>query len=78
MITFIEAFAKYGRDSMAIAKACDIREAVAYNLIAARVGSAENALSIEKANQRREYRRGWYAKNKQRLADIRKEAGRAS
>lgn len=35
-MTFLEAFTLYGRDSMAIAEACGMTEARAYNLIAAR------------------------------------------
>jgi len=35
-VTFLEAFERFGRDSMAIAEACGISEAHAYNLYSRR------------------------------------------
>jgi hypothetical protein len=74
-ITFIEAYALYGRDSAAIAEACGIDESEAYNLMAAR---ADRDLGImpdaERRERHREANRRWYEKNKAINAELRREA----
>lgn len=74
-ITFIEAYALYGRDSAAIAEACGIDESEAYNLMAAR---ADLDLGITpssiQADKRRAYFREYRQKKKEQLAELRREA----
>ncbi|GMB80522.1 hypothetical protein NN6n1_13040 [Shinella zoogloeoides] len=74
-MTFCEAYALYGRDSMAIAEACGIGEPEAYNLMAAR---ANRDLGImpdrERKAQKREANRRWHEKKKAANAELRREA----
>lgn len=74
-MTFLEAYALYGRDSAAIAEACGIDESEAYNLMAAR---ADRDLGImpddERRERQREAHRRWRERNKARNAELRREA----
>lgn len=64
-LTFLEAYALYGRDSAAIARACGMAtEAEAYNRMAAQV----------EADRKAGIKRSWYAKNRQILYWLRQEA----
>lgn len=74
-MTFCEAYALYGRDSAAIAQACDIDESEAYNLMAARadLDRGVTPASIQ-ADKRRAYFREYRQKKKQQLAELRREA----
>lgn len=77
-MTFIEAYALYGRDSATIAEACGIDECDAYNLIAARADRDLGIMPIPssqiKEEHKAEQKRQWRLKNKARLAEIRREA----
>lgn len=57
MITFIEAYERFGRDSMAIAEACGMTEAEAYNNISFRANfdhsPVDAALAIRQERQMR-------------------------
>ncbi|MFC3072376.1 hypothetical protein [Shinella pollutisoli] len=73
-MTFCEAYALYGRDSMAIAKACGITEAKAYNLMAARADRDRGVMPYaERKAREKKSKRAWYLKNKARLAEMQRE-----
>lgn len=73
-MTFLDAYSLYGRDSLAIAKACGITEAEAYNLIGAK---ADTDLGIyPKATTRQDKARAYNAHIRAELAELRREAGR--
>lgn len=74
-MTFIEAYALFGRDSAAIAEACGIDECDAYNLMAARADRDHGIVPYSEREERKaEQKRAWHAKNRQRLAELRREA----
>lgn len=77
-MTFIEAYALYGRDSAAIAEACGIDECDAYNLMAARADRDLGIMPKSSAEIRKELKaEAKSAQNKKlrsRLAEIRREA----
>lgn len=58
MMSFLEAFDLFGRDSMAIAQAMGVDEPVAYNLIASRVAGADRhqpaVMTVSRHRQNRE------------------------
>lgn len=58
MISFLEAFDLFGRDSMAIAQAMGVDEPVAYNLIASRVAGVDRheptVMTLSRHRQNRE------------------------
>jgi len=74
-MTFLEAYALYGRDSWKIHKACGISEPEAYNLMAAR---ADLDLGITpssiQADRRRAYFREYRQRQKAQRAELRREA----
>lgn len=74
-MTFLEAYAIHGRNSMAIAEACGIDESEAYNLMAAR---ADRDLGIlpdaERRERQREANRRWRERNKAINDELRREA----
>lgn len=74
-MTFLEAYALHGRNSMAIAEACGIDESEAYNLMSARanldLGITPSSIQAEK---RRAYFREYRQKKKEQLAELRREA----
>lgn len=73
-MTFVEAYILHGRDSMAIAKACGISEAKAYNLIAARADRDHGVMPpVKKKEFGEKQKQAWRLKNKARLAEIRRE-----
>lgn len=74
-MTFLEAYALFGRDSAAIAEACDLDECDAYNLMAARA-DVERGITpeIQKAEHSRAYDRVYREKRKKQLAELRREA----
>lgn len=75
-MTFPEAYALYGRDSMAIAKACGITEAKACNLMAARADRDHGVMPYAERKERKaKHNRAWYLKNKVRLAELQREGG---
>lgn len=77
-MTFLEAYALYGRNSMAIAEACGIDESEAYNLMAARADRDLGIMPMPSAKMKQEdkaeQKRRWRIKNNQRLAELRREA----
>lgn len=73
-MTFLEAYALHGRDSMAIAKACGLEEGDAYNLMAARADVDAGVLPGESKSRKQEYRIKQNIENRARLAEIRREA----
>ena len=74
-MTFLEAYALYGRDSAAIAEACGIDESEAYNLMAARADLDRGIMpSSIQADKRRAYFREYREKQKEHLAELRREA----
>lgn len=74
-MTFIEAYALYGRDSAAIAEACGIDESEAYNLMAARADVDHGVLpDAERRERHREANRRWRERNKAVNAELRREA----
>ncbi|KQS79059.1 hypothetical protein ASG25_10765 [Rhizobium sp. Leaf384] len=58
MLTFLEAFERYGRHSMDVAEAMGVDEPVAYNLIASRVAGADrrepSVMTLSRYHQSRE------------------------
>ena len=58
MMSFLEAFDLFGRDSMAIAQAMGVDEPVAYNLIASRVAGPDrhepSVMTLSRHRQSRE------------------------
>ncbi|MCA0342970.1 MULTISPECIES: hypothetical protein [unclassified Shinella] len=52
-ITFLEAYALHGRNSMAIAEACGIDESDAYNLMAARADLDHGVTPVTAVGKRR-------------------------
>lgn len=64
MTTFPEAYSKYGRDSAAIAEACGISEAEAYNMIGARADRDVLGPGFLSVAERRAKRHGYYVKFK--------------
>lgn len=74
-MTFCEAYAVYGRDSAAIAQACDIDESEAYNLMAARADLDRGIVpDAEHRERQREANRRWREKTKAINAELRREA----
>lgn len=77
-MTFCEAYALYGRNSAAIAEACGIDECDAYNQMAARADRDLGIMPMPSAKMKQEdkaeQKRRWRIKNKERLADLRREA----
>lgn len=74
-MTFLEAYALYGRDSWKIHKACGISEPEAYNLMAARADLDRGITPASvQADKRRAYFREYRQKNKEHLAELRREA----
>jgi hypothetical protein len=66
MISFLEAYTLYGRDSAAIAKACGIDESEAYNRMAAQADIEHGKLSVEA--------RAWRDRNRDLCAFLFREA----
>ena len=66
VITFPQAYEQFGRDSMAIAKACNITEAEAYNMIGARADRDVLGPGFLSVAERRAKRHGYYVKFKAR------------
>jgi hypothetical protein len=77
-MTFCEAYELFGRDSAAIAEACGLDECDAYNLMAARADRDLGIMPMPSAKikeeDRAEQKRRWRVKNKERLAELRREA----
>lgn len=73
-MTFLEAYETYGRDSMAIAKACNMTEAEAYNLMASRADSDRGI--YPKATTRKDRERAYNAHIRAELNELRRAAGR--
>ena len=64
-MTFIEAYALYGRDSMAIAEATGLSEAEAYNAMAARANIDHGVFPTE--DSVKEFRRASMEIGRQRI-----------
>ena len=74
-MTFCEAYALHGRNSMAIADACGLDESEAYNLMAVRADVERGILpDAERRERHREANRRWREKNKAVNAELRREA----
>lgn len=74
-MTFLEAYALYGRDSAAIAESCGIDESEAYNLMAVRADVERGILpDAERRERHREANRRWREKNKAVNAELLREA----
>lgn len=67
-MTFIEAYERFGRDSMAIAEACGITEADAYNLIARRASFDHEPIDAARA-----IRQEYQLRKRDRLRAVREQ-----
>ena len=73
-MTFLEAYAIHGRNSMKIAEACGITEAEAYNLIGAKADTDRGI--YPKAQTRKDKAKAYNAHIRAELAELRRAAGR--